>query len=174
MNKYQRILAFWGLILLSGCHSRSDDVKEQMAKIQHQATLPVESNPTLVPAPIFEYSVYQLRSPFVPHSLANALQRRTYTKMDLNVSRPREELENYSLESLRMKGSFKTIEGNPFALIQTPDQTLKRVRLGSYMGHNHGRVIKIQPKSIDLIEMIANGDDGYIERSRRLILSDNF
>lgn len=38
------------------------------------------------------------------------------------------------------------------------------------MGVNHGRVVKITPTQIDLVEIIPDGREGYVERPRSLIL----
>jgi len=55
-------------------------------------------------------------------------------------------------------------------LIQTPDGEIERIQRGSYMGMNHGRVINITPTQIDLVEIVPDGREGYVERPRSLVL----
>ena len=38
------------------------------------------------------------------------------------------------------------------------------------MGMNQGRIIEITPIRIDLLEIVPDGRDGYIERPRSLVL----
>ena len=56
------------------------------------------------------------------------------------------------------------------ALIQTPDRQIERVQVGNYLGMNQGRVVKISPTQIDLVEIVPDGRDGYVERPRTLVL----
>ena len=86
-----------------------------------------------------------------------------------NLARQLQPLENYALESLTMKGSMRQ-NGQILALIQTPDGEIERIQRGSYMGVNHGRVVNITPTQIDLIEIIPDGREGYVERPRSLVL----
>lgn len=65
-----------------------------------------------------------------------------------------------------MKGSV----GQTVGLIKTPDGEIERVQLGNYMGMNQGRIIEITPTRIDLLEIVPDGRDGYIERPRSLVL----
>lgn len=87
-----------------------------------------------------------------------------------NLNRQSQPLESYALETLNMKGSMRNQSGQTLALIQTPDGEVERIQRGSYMGLNHGRVVNITPTQIDLIEIIPDGREGYVERPRSLIL----
>ena len=87
-----------------------------------------------------------------------------------NLSRQLQPLESYAIESLNMKGSMRNQSGQILALIQTPDGEIERVQRGNYMGMNQGRIIEITPTRIDLLEIVPDGRDGYIERPRSLVL----
>jgi type IV pilus assembly protein PilP len=158
-----------GLILV-GCDSRIDAVNQQMAEIRNQPPLPIEPAPVFMPVPTFDYSAHQLKSPFMPTSLAAELRIMAGKRVYPNFSRTQQPLENYALETLNMKGSMLNSAGKITALIQTPDGELERVQKGSYMGTNHGRVVRITPTQIDLIEIIPDGREGYLERPRSLVL----
>lgn len=156
--------------IVVGCDSRIDAVNLQMAEIRSQAPLPIEPTPTFEPAPVFNYSALQLRSPFIQNSLAAELKLMAGKRVYPNLSRQPQPLESYALESLNLKGSLKNSAGQIIALIQTPDGEVERVQVGSYMGMSYGRVVKITPTQIDLIEIIPDGRDGFVERPRSLIL----
>lgn len=157
-------------MLLVGCDSRIDAVNEQMANIRNQPPLPIEPAPIFSPVPTFNYSAHQLKSPFLPSSLAAELRVMAGKRVYPNLSRQLQPLESYAIESLNMKGSMRSQAGQIVALIQTPDGEIERIQRGSYMGVNHGRVVHITPTQIDLVEIIPDGRDGYVERPRSLVL----
>ena len=157
-------------MLLVGCDSRIDAVNEQMANIRNQPPLPIEPAPIFSPVPTFNYSAHQLKSPFLPSSLAAELRVMAGKRVYPNLSRQLQPLESYAIESLNMKGSMRSQAWQIVALIQTPDGEIERIQRGSYMGVNHGRVVNITPTQIDLVEIIPDGRDGYVERPRSLVL----
>lgn len=157
-------------MLLVGCDSRIDAVNQEMANIRNQQPLPIEPAPVFNPVPSFNYSAQQLRSPFLPNSLANELKIMSGKRVYPNFSRQPQPLESYPLESLTLKGSMNGSVGQTVGLIKTPDGEIERVQLGNYMGMNQGRIIEITPTRIDLLEIVPDGRDGYIERPRSLVL----
>lgn len=171
MKKLTKLV--WGIsfaVLLVGCDSRIDAVNQEMASIHNQAPLPIEAAPVFTPAPSFTYSAQQLRSPFLPSSLAQELKIMSGKRVYPNLARQKQDLENYPLESLTLKGSLKGNNGQVLGLIQTPDGQVVRIQRGNYMGMNQGRIIAITPTRIDLLEIVPDGRDGYIERPRSLVL----
>ncbi|KAF1026784.1 MAG: hypothetical protein GAK29_01099 [Acinetobacter bereziniae] len=171
MKKHNKIICGISLtLLLVGCDSRIDAVNQEMANIRSQTPLPIEPAPVFNPVPSFNYSAQQLRSPFLPSSLANELKVMSGKRVYPNFSRQPQPLESYPLESLTLKGSMKGNAGKTVGLIQTPDGEIERVQLGNYMGMNQGRIIEITPTRIDLLEIVPDGRDGYIERPRSLVL----
>lgn len=162
-----------GLIIvvsLIGCDSRIDAVNQEMANIRSQQPLPIEAAPVFAPVPSFNYSAQQLRSPFMPGSLANELKIMSGKRVYPNFSRQAQPLESYAIETLNMKGSMKGNDGQVIALIQTPDGQIERVQRGNYLGVNQGRIVDISPTRIDLIEIVPDGREAYIERPRSLVL----
>ncbi|WP_445116782.1 pilus assembly protein PilP [Acinetobacter sp. WZC-1] len=157
-------------VSLTGCDSRIDAVNQEMANIRSQQPLPIEPAPVFAAVPVFIYSAQQLRSPFLPFSLANELKIMSGKRVYPDASRQKQPLENYALEMLSMKGSMKGNGGQVTGLIQTPDGEIERVQRGNYMGMNQGRIIAITPTRIDLLEIVPDGREGYIERPRSLVL----
>ena len=152
-----------------GCESRIDAVNQEMANIRNQPPLPIEPAPDFIPTEMFNYAAHQLKSPFLPSSLAAELKIMAGKRVYPNLSRQLQPLESYPLETLSMK-VVCGIRGQILALIQTPDGEIERIQRGSYMGLNHGRVTRITPTQIDLIEIIPDGREGYVERPRSLVL----
>ncbi len=88
-----------------------------------------------------------------------------------DFNRRKEELEGFSLDALRMVGTLEQLE-TTWALIQTQDKTIYRVKAGNYVGRNHGQITRISESGIDLTEIIADGQGGYRERQASLALAE--
>ena len=170
MNKLKSSLCLMTLALMVGCDSRIDAVNQEMANIRSQAPLPIEPAPVFKPVPVFQYSAQQLRSPVLPNSLANELKVMSGKRVYPNFSRPQQPLESYPLETLSFKGSLVAKNGQIIALINSPDGEIEKVQRGNYMGVNQGRITDITPTRIDLLEIVPDGRDGFIERPRSLVL----
>lgn len=86
-------------------------------------------------------------------------------------NRPRQILEQFPLDSLRMIGTMgKGADMN--ALIRAPDKTTYRVRLGQYIGQNDGRVVNIDGSGLDLVELIRDGGNGWVEQPASILLEN--
>ena len=170
MKKYKILFGLLVTTGLVGCDSRIDAVNQRMAEIRNEPALPIEPAPVFAPVPLFNYAAHQLKSPFMPSSLAAELKIMSGKQVYPNFNRQPQPLESYPLESLNMKGSMRGKGNNTIALIQTPDGQVERVQVGSYLGVNQGRITKISPTQIDLVEIVPDGRDGYVERPRTLVL----
>lgn len=161
-----------GSLLLTGCSSRLDVVNEQMQQIRSQPPQPVPPAPVFLPVPSFAYAAQQLRSPFMPPSLAMELRVAAGRQIMPDLSRPPQYLEQFPIESLVMKGTLRRSNGTLYGLIQAPEGGVLRVEKGNYLGKNYGRIIDISPSQISIIEIVPNGRDGFVERPRNLVMID--
>jgi len=89
-------------------------------------------------------------------------------KPDLN--RPKEPLEAYPLETLKMVGVLQQRKNN-FALVKA-DTGLYRVSVGNYMGQNFGLVTAISDSAIQLRELIQDAVGDWTERQSTLQLQE--
>ena len=77
-----------------------------------------------------------------------------------------------AISALAMVGTI-TKPSNPLeALIEDPTGSVTRVRVGSYMGRNFGRVVEVSSDQIALVEIVPDGQDGWVERSRNISLAE--
>lgn len=159
---------FAGVVCLaiSGCGSRDADLKEWMDQIRAEEKVTIEPLPVLKPYEPFVYKREGLKDPF----LDTLTEQRAESAADTGVggvrpdlNRPKEALEAYPLDALRMVGTLGRA-GALWALIQAPDQTISRVAVGNYLGENYGRVTEIAANSVKLVEIIPNGTGGWMER----------
>ena len=127
-----------------------------------------EPLPEVKPYETYVYAAGNLRSPFQPQGpnanagLASARQ---------NTHRNREFLEGFSLDTLKMVGTFK-VGNNFYGLVQSKDGLVHKVQPGNYMGQNDGKVTEITGGRISLVEIIPDGLGGYIERPASLALAN--
>ena len=47
-----------------------------------------------------------------------------------------------------------------------------RVKIGDYLGTNHGKVVAISESQIDVVEIVTDGEGGWVERPRSLTLKE--
>jgi type IV pilus assembly protein PilP len=180
MKKHSTLMNFVSLSLgvivlsgLSGCASDFDTMKAKMDAIRAKPRGRVETPPEFTPMPTFTYAAHQLRSPFVPPStLEELLAKSSGKQVAPDFSRPQEYLEKFGLESLRMRGTL-TKAGSPFfGLVEDSDGGVQRVKIGNYMGKNHGKIVEITPSQINLVEVVPDGRDGWVERPRTVVMAD--
>ena len=99
--------------------------------------------------------------------IAAALQEPEEVRVETGIRpdtlRPREELENFELDSLRMVGTVRQ-EGVVWALLNAKDGTIHRVRVGNYLGKNYGKIVNILDNQIELVEIFADSSGAWRER----------
>jgi type IV pilus assembly protein PilP len=158
------VLACAAVIGLAGCSSADNDLQQFIKQTQLQPGGHVEPLPEIKPYETYVYDDQNLRSPFVPS------QATGFNSVRPDSKRPREFLEQFSLDTLRMVGTIR-IAGTMYGLVQTKDGIVHRVTAGNYMGQNDGRITDIAPSKIDLTEIVPDGLGGYMKRPAALGLS---
>lgn len=154
--------------LFSACSSDLDELERQIAEIKSRPGERIDPLPEIKPYEAFTYQASNLRSPFVPSAparseVANAVRP--------DVKRPREFLEQFPLDTLRMVGTLN-INGRNYGLVQGKDGLVHRVLPGNYLGQNDGRIVSITATKISVIEIVPDGLGGYIERPAALALNE--
>lgn len=111
-----------------------------------------------------------LRNPFELPSLDdNASTTSSSDRSRPDTTRPRQILEQFALDSLVMVGTMGN-GSDISALIRAPDRTVYRVSLGQYIGQNDGRVVHIDNGGLDLVELIQDGGNGWVEQPASLLM----
>lgn len=166
-------LVFAGL--LTGCSGGKNfaDIDTKMNEIQAKPKGSIQPPPEFKPAEQFAYSVNQKRSPFVlPENAVDELAgNMPNNDIQPDESRPKEYLERFNLDRLKMVGSISKPSTPLEALVADPDGNVTRVKLGSYMGTNYGKVVKISQESITLREIVPDGRNGWVERPKTIKLT---
>lgn len=161
--------------ILAGCSSGKDfsDIDTKMKEIQAKPQGSIQPPPEFKSAEQFAYSVNQKRSPFVmPENAADEVDAgNANNDIQPDEARPKEYLERFNLDRLKMVGSISKPSAPLEALIADPDGNVTRVKLGSYMGTNYGKVVKISQESLTLREIVPDGRNGWVERPKTIKLT---
>ncbi|MCG5534641.1 pilus assembly protein PilP [Ectothiorhodospira mobilis] len=159
--------------LLAGCGQDLSDLEAYAERIKQRPGGGIEPIPEVEPHETFTYPGHE-RDPFDPSAVEAEVDARPGAEEDgvsIDPDRPKEFLEQFPLDSLRMVGTLEQ-DGTRWALIRTPEGVILRVREGNYMGQNHGRIEAITPASIRLTEIVPDGFGGYKERETTVALSE--
>ena len=163
------------LALLSGCGEGVGDLRQFVQEIRAKPPGRIEPIPEFQPYQNFEYTSHDLRDPFKLVDFRRPeLNEEELSKLAdglrPDIDRVKEPLEDFPLDTLRLKGTIDDKEGIKWGLIFAPDNTIHRVIEGNYLGQNHGRIISVSDQTIELTEIVPDGLGNYIERSSAITL----
>lgn len=179
MNRPSRIevklLLVVGCLLLAGCgDSRREELDQYIGEVKARKPGRIEPLPEIKQIETFTYVAGNRRNPFRPEQPRDELLpgSENGTGPIPDVARRKEELESFSLDSIRMVGTLQDTDGIMWGLVRNSDKILFRVKVGNYMGRNHGQITKISESSIELTEIVADNNGGYQERQASIALSE--
>ena len=159
-------------VALSGCDQDNQDLRDYIDDIKSQPTGGIPPIPVIPPYDPFEYPEH-VRDPFDSSIVAPDLVPipKSASGIQIDRNRAKEFLESYPLDALKMVGTMQH-QGSLWALLQMPDGTIQRVRVGNYAGQNYGRITKITDMKVELVEIVPDGFGGYKERPAAIALSN--
>jgi len=175
MNSPSRTLllsCFLGLVL-AGCSGDDfSDLDSFMAEKRSRPGGIIAPIPTFKAYEAFAYSATTLRSPFErPIEVRELAQLQATAALKPDENRPKEFLEQFTLDSLLMVGTLERDDNN-WTLIKDPEGGVHRVKPGNYLGRSHGRVVGMTDTNVSVVEIVSDGTpDGWVERPRTIQLS---
>lgn len=162
------------LIFMAGCSSggNQQDLVDFINETKRRPSGQIEPMPSFAAYKAYEYSASRLRNPFerpFPEQQDILLSSDSNIKPDFD--RPRELLEEFNFASMSMVGTFEK-SGTFWALIDDGAGQVHPVKEGNYLGKNHGKVVDAARSHINVVEIVTDGLDGWIERPRTLKLNE--
>ena len=124
--------------------------------------------PDVKPYEPFTYDAYNLVDPFKPRRIEPPKTAGS-GGIQPDLTRRKEPLEAYPLESLHMVGTLQRNKVN-YALVKTPDNSLFRVKPGNFMGQNFGLITEISDSTIKLKEILQDSGGDWTERLSTMTL----
>jgi len=172
MRSFRLLILLSIMPALSACFGDDNqDLKDWVAEVKARPATPIAPLPEIRPYEAFIYSAGHLRSPFQsarPEAIGElASVEDCPTQLRPDPNRVREELEDYSLQSLEFVGSMSQ-EGEAWALIRQNSGSIHRVQLGNYLGLNHGQITSITEQNLQLMEIVSNGQGCWEARPMQL------
>jgi type IV pilus assembly protein PilP len=162
-------------LALSGCSSGDvDDLYVFVQQAKARQTAKIEPLPPIKAFETFAYAAQSARDPFVPPAQPEPEEEVAANKgngLSPDFARAREELERFTLDSLRMVGTLAQNEAT-YGIVLAPGGSVYRVRPENFLGKNHGRITAITNDKIKLTEIVPDGADGWVKRQAALALSE--
>ena len=160
------LLILGAALVLGGCTRGMSDLRSWVAQEKARKGAPIQPLPVIKTFETFKYTDQDLRDPF---SASTAELQNNSNGPRPDADRPKQPLEMFALDSLKMVGTVGTGAGME-VLIKDPGGVIHRVHVGEYMGQNYGHVTAISDDHIDLIELVSNGNGGWMERPASIAL----
>lgn len=170
-------------MLSAGCINKDmTDLENFVNEIKSQKSVPIGALPEFPTDQIYLYTAFNRRDPFESFEkpskgseemeavMETAQQQRPCRRPDMH--RNREHLEQFPLDSLNMVGTLTPIDGEVRALVVDNDGLLHRIKVGNYLGKNHGKVIAITDAAVSVIEMVSDGTGCYVDREAALKIKE--
>jgi type IV pilus assembly protein PilP len=160
-------------LLLAGCSGDDfSDLQAYVMEVKSRSKGVIEPVPVVKQVEPFVFPAAAHRDPFARAERSEeAVEPEPLSDVRPDVARPKEDLESYELDTLRMVGTVK-LQGSLWGLVKAADGTIHRVRAGNHMGQNYGRVVQVQPDRIELIEVISDRPGSWQERQAALELAE--
>ena len=153
---------------LTGCGIGSmEDLQSFVAESGKDMQGKIEPLPEVKVYEPFTYNAFDLPDPFKPRKLSTG----GGGGMQPDLNRPKEPLEAFSLETLKMVGMVSK-QGVIHAVIRTPDKAIYHVRKGNYVGQNFGLITQISDSEVSLREIVQDSAGDWSERTSTLILQE--
>jgi type IV pilus assembly protein PilP len=162
-------------LLLAGCGGQPHEdlrlwMTQERAKL-HPQVKPIEAPKPFTPA---SYTLADQTDPFSPAKLETGV-RQEMNKLSPEVlaqmNRPKQPLEQYSLDQIQMVGSLK-IKGQDYALLKAAN-LLYRAHVGEYAGQHYGRITKIDENQVVLQELVQDATGDWVQRTATLQLQES-
>ena len=163
----KRLLIPVALVVLGGCSSEIDDLKQFVRESDKGLPRRIEPLPAVKPFEPFPYEGFDLPDPFKPRKLS-APKEGGGGGVAPDLNRRKEPLEAFPLEQLKMVGTLSQ-GADTYALVRA-DKTLYRVKKGNYMGQNFGLITDVNDAEIKLKEIVQDSAGDWAERQSVLPL----
>lgn len=148
------------------------DLRDYVAEVKKRKGSAIEELPPIEPYIVYTYQSSDAVDPFAPFFQEETTPEGPQVAgsgIQPDFDRNREELEGHTLDSLRMMGTLEK-DDDIWGIVRSPDAIIHRVKVGNYMGKNHGKIINISEEKIELVEIVPDGQGGWIERDAALAL----
>lgn len=155
---------------LAGCGDDGfDDLRAFMEATGKDGNNQIEPLPEVNKVDTFEYRQGDLTDPFV----ARNLRPTGKGNMQFDLDRPRQPLEEFPLDSLRLVGTIKKPSQAIRAVVSDPKGALHTIPTGGRIGQNHGTVTAIREDGIDIKEFLQDANGEWLESKATMTITED-
>ena len=170
----RQLILIAGVVLLAACGGEEQsELRQDLAAMTKDLRGKVDPLPQVKSYEPVPYKGGSMIDPFVPGRIVVA-QASTGGGggggVQPDVNRPKEPLEAFPLEAIRMVGTLSQNK-DMFALVRA-GANLFRVKKGNYMGQNFGVILGIEEGQISLKEVVQDSGGDWVERSTSLQMQE--
>jgi len=161
-------------VLISCSNDDFSDLQQYLSEVKARPKGTIEPLPEMKTVEPFVFKPEGLRDPFkalTESEESEEAQVSTGNGIKPDTTRRKDELEAFSLDSLRMVGTV-VMKGNLWGLVKASDRTIYRVQVGNYMGKNYGKIIRILTDKIELMEIVPDTPGTWREQQTSLALTE--
>jgi len=166
---------FFLATLLTGCGNELglDDLEQFIneARMKKGSVSPL---PVFKELETFTYNATDERDPFrnwQVEDVADLDAPVSQNGLRPDARRRREQLEQFPLDALKLRGTL-SFDDTRWALVEAPDRIVYKVRSGSYLGKNYGKITNIGVNKLMLNEIVSDGLGGWQNREATLSVDD--
>ncbi|MBX2883492.1 MAG: pilus assembly protein PilP [Granulosicoccus sp.] len=172
MRKQALLISFASM--LTACGGDMSDLDRFIAETKTKHHGQVDPLPEFPPYETFAYTADSKRDPFraqTDESQVAAVER-NYSGPRPEAQRRKEPLERYPIDSLKMVGLLQQ-SAQTWGLVKDPEGTIHRVQPGNFAGQNHGKITAVAETNIDIVELVADGLSGWVQREAQLAMTED-
>jgi type IV pilus assembly protein PilP len=163
----KRLASIFIVLGLTGCGgSGMGDLQTFVNETGKDMQGKIEPLPEVQAYEPFSYNAFDLPDPFKPRKLTSG-----GGGIQPDMNRPKEPLEAYSLETLKMVGTLSQ-NGVVNVVVKTPDNAIYHVKKGNYAGQNFGLITQITDSEVTLHEIVQDSAGDWSERTSTLMLQE--
>ncbi len=162
-------------LMLAGCGGDGqDDLRAWMAQqraMLHPHVTPIEPPKPYIPE---RYDFPDQVDPFSSTKLETGVKQemnKLSPEVLSQMNRPKQPLEQYPLDQIKMVGSVK-IKGETYALLKA-GSLLYKARVGGYIGQHYGRITKIDETQVSIEELAQDATGDWGKRPATLQLQES-
>lgn len=161
--------------LVSGCSVENNmlDLSAFMDEVNNRPRGAIEPLPSFQSYESFSYKAARLRDPFSPPVEFDMRELKVKSDHSIapDMNRSKEYLEGFNLAALKMVGSIEK-NASVWALINDSQGGIYTITNGNYLGRNHGKVINTLDGYVEIVEIVPDGQGGWLERPQRLAVDE--
>lgn len=165
-------ISLFSTLMACSTGGEHSDLTDYINKTKARPAGNIEPLPTFRPFEAFIYGATAKRSPFDrPVEVKRRIYAQSKSDVKPNENRVREYLEGFEIGEVTMVGNIKR-KNVLWALLSDPNGVIHWVKDGNYVGKNHGRIVETAENKVELLEIVSDGLDGWVERPRVIALSE--